>query len=124
MNEEKHEKITIVSTYGGEDPERATYPFLTGNAALAMDVAATIVLQGNGVTAATKGMYEHVHAPGQAPLKQLVDQFVELGGTLLVCIPCMEARSITKDQLVVGAQPVKSARLVTEILESGGSVTY
>ena len=37
MSEEK-EKIVLISTHAGEDPERATFPFLLANAAQAMDV--------------------------------------------------------------------------------------
>lgn len=33
MAEEKEEKIVVIATHGGEDPERATFPFVVANAA-------------------------------------------------------------------------------------------
>jgi len=49
MTEEKQEKVLFFCTQGGEKPEKASIPFVMGSASLAMDVEATIVLQGNGV---------------------------------------------------------------------------
>ena len=93
--EEKNEKIVIFATHGPEDPERATLPFVMGNGALAMDVQVNILLQGNGVLLAKKGCYDHVFASGLPPLKELVGSFIEQGGGILVCTPCLEERKIT-----------------------------
>ena len=122
--ESQQEKLVIVATHGGEDPERATLPFVAANAALAMDVAATVILQATAVTLAVQGCYEHVFAAGLPPLEDLVDSFVEQGGTLLVCTPCLEARKIEATSLITGTSPVKAARVVMEILEATNVVSY
>ena len=83
MAEEK-EKIVLIATRAGEDPERATFPFLLANAAQAMDVEAVVVLQGTGAYLAKKGYAEHVLAPGLTPLKTLIDSYVANGGKVLV----------------------------------------
>ena len=49
---DKTEKIVYISTNGGENPEKATLPFVLANAALAMDVEAVVALQGPAVTLA------------------------------------------------------------------------
>ncbi len=124
MAEGKKEKIVVFATHGSEDPERATLPFVAANAALAMEVEVSVVLQATGVTLAKKGCYEHVFAAGLEPLKKLVDSFLEFGGKLLVCIPCIEERKITPDMLVEKAQPVKSGRVVKEVLEANAVLNY
>jgi len=124
MNEEDIEKIVIVATHGCEDPERACLPFVLGNAALAMDTPAVVVLQGTAVTLAKKGCYEHVFAAGLPPLKELVDSFMELGGVLLVCSPCIQERHIAPDMLVENAQPIKAARVVMELLSASATISY
>jgi uncharacterized protein involved in oxidation of intracellular sulfur len=124
MSEEKSEKILIFGTHGPEDPERASLPFVLGNAALVMEVKATVMLQGTGVLLAKEGCYEHVFAAGLPPLKDLVQSFIEQGGTLLICTPCIQERNITPDMLVEIAQPVKAARAVMEILEATSVLTY
>ncbi len=118
------EKIVVIATHGGEDPERATLPFVVANAALAMDVAAVVILQGTAVTLAKKGCYEHIFASGLPPLKELVDSLVEQGGTLLACLPCLNERKITKDMLVDIVQPIKAARVVTEVLQARATLNY
>jgi uncharacterized protein involved in oxidation of intracellular sulfur len=122
--QEQTEKIVIIATHGGEDPERACLPFVMANAALAMDSQAVVILQGTAVTLAKKGCYEHVFSPGLPPLKELVDSFLEMGGTLLVCTPCIQERKITKEMLVETAQPIKAARVVMEIIEAKATLSY
>jgi uncharacterized protein involved in oxidation of intracellular sulfur len=124
MSEEKREKIVIFGTHGPEDPERACLPFVIGNAALVMEVQVTIMLQGGAVFLAKEGCYEHVFAAGLPPLKDLIQSFIEQGGTLLICTPCIQERNITPDMLVKIAQPVKAARAVMEILEATNVMTY
>ena len=118
------EKLAIIATHGGEDPERASLPFVVANAALAMDVAVTVMLQGPAVTLASPGCYEHVFAPGLPPLKELVDSFLEQGGALLVCMPCLDSRKIEPGALLAGTVPVKAARVVMEVLEATNVLNY
>ncbi len=124
MSEEKQEKIVIFGTHGPEDPERASLPFVIGNAALIMEVQVTIMLQGTAVILAKRGCYEHVFAAGLPSLKELVDSFIEQGGTLLICTPCIQERKITPDMLVEMAKPVKAGRAVMEMLEATNVMTY
>ncbi|MGQ9756410.1 MAG: DsrE family protein [Bryobacteraceae bacterium] len=122
--EQQTEKIVIIATHGGEDPERACLPFVIANAALAMGVQAVVILQGAGVTLAKRGCYEHVFAAGLPPLKDLMDSFIQEGGALLVCTPCLSERKITVDMLVETAQPIKAGRVVTEVLEAKATLNY
>jgi len=124
MSEEKREKLVIFGTHGPEDPERACLPFVIGNAALVMEVEVTIMLQAGAVFLAKEGCYEHVFAAGLPSLKDLIQSFIEQGGTLLICTPCIQERNITPDMLVKIAQPVKAARAVMEILEATNVMTY
>jgi len=124
MSEEKPEKIVIFGTHGPEDPERASLPFVIGNAALVMEVKVTVMLQGSAVYIAKEGCYEHVFAAGLPPLKDLIQSFIEQGGTLLICMPCIQERNITPDMLVKIAQPVKAGRAVMEILDATQVMTY
>jgi len=106
--------------YGGAGNH---YAFI-GNAALVMEVQVTIMLQGSGVFLAKEGCYEHVFAAGLPPLKDLMLSFIEQGGTLLICTPCIQERKIKPEMLVKIAKPVKAARAVMEILEATNVLTY
>ena len=121
---EQNEKITYIATHGGDNPEKATLPFVLANAALAMDVEAVVALQGPAVFLAKKGFLEHVRGSGFSPLKELVENFFELGGRMLVCVPCMEERKIDESDLIDNASPVAGVTLTEEILSSKATLVY
>jgi len=121
---ENEEKIVYVGTYAGEDPERASFPFVLANAGLTMDVQAVVILQGSGVWLAKKGYAEHVHAGGLPPMKELLDNFLAQGGQILVCTPCIKERKIEEGDLIEGAKPVAGATVVQELLTADASVVY
>lgn len=118
------EKIVIIGTHGGEDPERATLPFVVANAALAMDVQVTVILQGVAVTLVQKGVNEHIFAGGFPPLKELMDNYFGQGGTILVCTPCIKERKIGEGMLIEGAKAIAAARVVQECLEAKATLNY
>ncbi|MCF8082652.1 MAG: DsrE family protein [Deltaproteobacteria bacterium] len=120
----EQEKIIYISTHGVEDPERASLPFVLANAALAMDVEAVVALQGASVFLAKEGMLAHVHSAGFSPLKELVDSFLELGGRLLICVPCIQERKIDEKDLIDKATPVAGATLTDEILSANATLVY
>ncbi len=78
------EKIVLIATHAGEDPERASFPLLLANAAQSMDVEAVVVLQSNGVYLAQKGYADNITVPGFTPLKQMIDSYVANGGKFLL----------------------------------------
>jgi predicted peroxiredoxin len=124
MADTKTEKIIYIATHGGEDPERASLPFVLANAAQVMDVEAVVVLQGAAVFLAKKGYLEHVHSAGFAPLKELVASFLEADGRLLVCVPCIQERKIDEADLIEGAVPTSGGTLTLEFLDANATLVY
>lgn len=123
--EEKQEKVMYICTYGGENPDKAHLPFVMANAALAMDIKATVVLQGNGVYLAQKGYIDHILPGGGFPsLNELMSSFRELDGKLLVCVPCMKARNIKESDLIDGAQTTAAGALNVEAIASDAVFVY
>lgn len=116
--------VVIFATHAGEDVERATFPFVMGNAALATDEPATVVLQGAGVYLGKKGYTDHIHAPAFDPLTKLVQTFVELGGRIFVCAPCIKERNIVESDLIEGAQIVAGAGVISACCEANAVFSY
>ncbi|MEJ2025002.1 MAG: DsrE family protein [Deltaproteobacteria bacterium] len=121
---EQQQMVVYIGTHAGEDPERASLPFVLGNAALAMDVDAIVALQGAGVYLAKKGIMENVFAAGLPPLTELVDNFLELGGKLWVCSPCIKERKIKQEDLIEGAEIMAAARLTQALLDATATLVY
>ncbi len=121
---ETNEKIVIISTVGPDSPEKATLPFVLATAAQSMDVEVVMILQSDAVLIAKKGEAENVKAKGLLPLKELLNTYVELGGKLLLCSPCIKERNIGNEQLVEGSQLIAAGTVVTEVLSATNVVNY
>ena len=126
MSEQTVEKMLYIGTCAAENPEKAAMPFVMANAAMAMDMQATVCLQGNGVYLAYKGYVEKMISPGGfPPMQKLLKEFLELGGRLLVCVPCIKERHIDeKNDLVTGAQTTAAGVLNIEAAESKAVLVY
>src|SRR5674476_1588395 len=96
-------KLVIMVTNGPENPELATIPFVMATAAQASDVDVLMGFQGNGVMLMAKGMVDHVAASGFPPLKDLLNIYIEAGGKLYVCGPCVGSRKIAQQDMIEGA---------------------
>ena len=119
------ERLVIMVTHGPESPELATIPFVMACAALASDVEVVMGFQGNAVLLVREGEADHVLASGFPPLKKLLADFVELGGKLLVCGPCVKSRELeAASDLVDGAEVVAAGRFVAEITSATNCLTY
>jgi uncharacterized protein involved in oxidation of intracellular sulfur len=92
-------KLVIIATHAEENPGKATLPFVIGSSGLAMDVEVVIILQIAAVYLAVKGYADDIHAPEFAPLNELLDIFLDGGGGLMVCSPCIQARNIDSEKL-------------------------
>ncbi len=122
---ENEKKILYIGTRAGDDPEKAAMPFVMACAALAMDIKATIVLQGNAVYLAQKGYAEKVlPGGGFPPMKELLANFVELGGELKICVPCIKSRNIEESELVEGSQTTGAGALNIEAIEADAVMVY
>src|SRR6266550_3863224 len=115
--------LLLHCTYGKEDAERATLPFIVGNVAVTSDQQATIFLTVEGVRLATKGYAEQVKKEGFTPLKEIMDSFLANGGRIWACGACTKPRGITEADLIEGAKIVTAANLVEELLNGAISCT-
>jgi uncharacterized protein involved in oxidation of intracellular sulfur len=95
----------VIGTHGDDDPEKATMIFACAGASSALGIKTKVFLTMNGVKLAQKGFAETIkQIEGMAPVKQLMDAFVESGGKIQVCIPCLESRGIDKAQFMDGVE--------------------
>ena len=122
MSESK--KLFIMVTNGPENPELATIPFVMATAAQASDVEVTMGFQGNGSMLMIECMSDHVYAQGFPPLKDLIGTYVDAGGKLYVCGPCVGSRQVNDEELIPGATIVGGAAFVAESLSATQSVFY
>jgi predicted peroxiredoxin len=122
---QNEEVIMCFGTHAGDNAEKAAMPFVMACGALAMDVKAVVVLQGPGVYIAQKGYVDNMLPPGGfPPLKKLLADFLELGGDLRVCGPCIAERNIKESDFVEGAKITAAGELVLQSMEAKAVFVY
>ena len=121
---EQRKKLVMIATHAEENPDKATLPFVMGNAALAMGTDAVVILQTTAVYLAMQGYADHVHASGFPALNELLEAFFEGGGKLMVCSPCIQARKIEPENLIPEATVIAGATLISESLSADSVLNY
>lgn len=116
--------ILIHNTHGNDDVERASLAAVVANTALNAAQEAILMLTIDGVWLATKGYSDGLQAKGFAPIKELVEQFIENGGSLWVCGACAKPRDITADDLIEGAQIVGAAAAVEALANGAQTLSF
>ncbi len=117
-------KLFIMVTHGPENPELATIPFVMRNAALSAGIEVIMGFQANGVMLVKKGCAEHVFAANFPPLSELMEAFVELGGKMYVCGPCVKSRKIEDKDFIEDAKVVNAPTFINEIMTSDKTLVY
>ncbi len=80
-------------------------------------------MQGLAVREAQYGGTKGLRFPPFPSLDTLQKAFVENGGRIYVCAPCMKAHSVNPDELIEGAEPGGAAYLV-DLAEGAAVFTY
>lgn len=117
-------KFLVSLTNAKNDTDRTTLAFVVANAAVASGKEVIIFLNSEGAYLAEKGYADDIHEEGFAPLKELMDQYIEAGGKLWVCSPCFKKRNLNEENLIEGATIVGGAKVVEFLSEGAASITY
>ena len=117
-------KLLVSITNAKNDPDRATVGFVIANASVASEVETVVFLSTDGVYLSQKGYADEIHEAGFAPLKQLMDDFVEANGIIWICSPCFKKRGLDETKLVAGGLIVGGAKTVEFLTTGGSSITY
>jgi predicted peroxiredoxin len=122
--------MMITLTTGKQDRgTRATLALSWGCAALAMGQQVSLFLTMDGTAWASKESAKEVSVAGFDPLEEYFEQFIELGGEMLVCAPCTEYYcSVEANKLGRALRPTAEltglATIVSKIGEETKIVTF
>jgi uncharacterized protein len=118
-------KFCVAITNCHKNPDTVTVGFVVAGAALGSEKETTVFLSTDAVWAAVKGEAEKISI-GEPfkPLKELITTFVQNGGKILACTPCLKTRGITEDMLIEGVTPAGGAVLVELLSEGTPCITY
>ena len=119
-----NEKLIFNRTWGREDPERATLPFVAANVAATGGQDAVALCTIEAVRLGTKGGTDGIEAAGLPKLCDLLNQFVANNGKVWLCGACTKPRGITEEQLAAGMTIVGAAKVVEEIVTGANAGAF
>ncbi len=117
-------KLMISITHAKDNTDKATVGFVIANASVASGVETVVFLSTEGVHLSQNGYADDIHEEGFAPMKQMMADFAEVGGTIWVCSPCFKKRNLDEENLVENAIIVGGAKAVEFLITGGSSITY
>jgi predicted peroxiredoxin len=118
------EKLIFNCTYGKEQPERATLPFVAANIAVAAGQDAVVLCTIEAVWLGTHGGRDGIAQPGLPALSDLYAEFIDNGGQVWLCGACAKPRGITEENLAKGATIVGAAKVVEEVVAGARTVAF
>jgi predicted peroxiredoxin len=118
------DKLIFNCTYGKDEPERATLPFIAANIAAAAGQEAIVLCTIEAVWLGTQGGTDGIAQPGMPALSDLYAEFIDNGGQVWLCGACAKIRGITEEQVVKGSTIVGAAKVVEEIVAGAKTVAF
>ena len=118
------QRMVFQCTYGKENPERATLPFVAANVAATAGIEATVVCTIDAVWLGTKGGADGVVPKGLTPLADLLAEFRANGGKIWLCGACTKPRGITEADTAPGATIVGAATIIEAIANGATPIAF
>jgi uncharacterized protein involved in oxidation of intracellular sulfur len=115
---EEHQKLVYIMHDGGERAEKVLTAFAVANIGLSMEHEVTIIIFGEATRLAYKGYAETVHSLDRLPLDRLMRDFLDNGGKMLVCLPCIKSRKVESSMLVEGVEATTGTVVNDAIVEA------
>jgi len=115
---DESQKLVYIMHDGGDKAEKVLTGFAVANIGLSMENEVTIILMGEATRLAYKGYGETVHSLDRLPLDKLMSDFLELGGKILICLPCIKSRKVDPSMLVEGVEPTTGTVVNDAIVEA------
>ncbi len=119
-----NEKLIFNCTYGKENAERATLPFVAANIAATAGQPAVVLCTVDAVWLGTKGGTDGIAKAGLPALADLYREFVKNGGQVWLCGACTKPRGITEAQLAEGTTIVGAAKVVEEVVAGARTIAF
>lgn len=118
------DKLIFNCSYGKENPERATLPFVAANIAATAGQDAVVLCTIDAVWLGTDGGTEGIAQPGLPVLSELYEEFVDNGGQVWLCGACTKPRGIGEETVAKGAVIVGAAKVVEEVISGAKTVAF
>jgi len=110
-------KILMKSAWGSDDPTKAAFPFLHGDALSEAGHEVQIFLLGEAVSLMRKSVADAVVPVGWPPLSEVLGKIVSKKIPIYVCGACSRARGITDADLAGSGAKFGNPKIFVSLIE-------
>ena len=122
MTEQK--KLVIVNSRGFDD-ERSSVAWSIANTAIASDMDVTMFLVAAGVDWVRIGAARVAQLnPLDPTMNDMISNFLDNGGRILVCPPCAKMRGYTEESLIDGVTIAGAPVMLVEINAGAATLSF
>jgi predicted peroxiredoxin len=116
---EKKKLVIVVSR--GLDDERASVAWSVANGGIKSDLDVSMFLVSSGVDWVRKGAADVAHLnPLDPPMKEMIQNIISAGCTIMVCPPCAGARGYKEEDLLDGVL-ITGSGAMHELIKQGAA---
>ena len=117
-------KLVVVVT-NGFDNERSSVAWSVANGGIASDYEVTMFLVSSGVDWVRKKAMDVARMnPLDPPLKDMIHNVMDSGGTIMVCPPCAKVRGYEQEDFIDGVQLAGSTAMLGVVSEGASTLTF
>jgi len=118
MNQENRELVVLMTR--GADHELSSVAFTIACGGITSGLKVCAFLTSSAIDLVRRRSVEMTHVPPLDPLKNLMEDFMGRGGTIIACPPCVKARGYTQEDLIEGVT-IAGASVIHEKLKAGAA---
>ncbi|MBW2658886.1 MAG: DsrE family protein [Deltaproteobacteria bacterium] len=115
---EEVQKLVYIAHDGGDKAEKVLTLFALANIGISMESEVTVILFGEATRLAYKGYGKTVASLDRLPMDRLMRDFLDNGGKILICLPCIKSRQVDPSMLVEGVEATTGTVVNDAILEA------
>ncbi|WP_455217182.1 DsrE family protein [Kaarinaea lacus] len=117
-------KLVVVVT-NGFDNERSSVAWSVANGGIASDYEVTMFLVSSGVDWVRKKAMDVARMnPLDPPVKDMIQNVMDSGGTIMVCPPCAKVRGYDQEDFIDGVQMAGSTAMLGVVSEGASTLTF
>lgn len=118
MSQEPRELVVLVTR--GSDHELSSVAFTIACGGITSGLKVTAFLTSSSVDLVRRRALDLTHVPPLDPLKALVHDFMQRGGRVIACPPCVKARGYTPEDFIDGVE-IAGASVIHEKFKAGAA---
>jgi len=111
--------LVVLITHG-TDHELSSVAFTIANGGMTAGLKVSVFLTSAGVDLVRKRASDTTHVQPLEPLAALIQNFLDRGGMLWACTPCVKARGYTQEDLISGTV-ITGASVMHELIQAGAA---